>query len=145
MSAANARDWRADAICTQVDGELFFPEADRGRAYELQVAAAKRVCAVCSVRAECLAFALRALPYGIAGGLAPEERRGLPRTGAAIAAAAEFVEVSVRASRSEIAAAGREALRAGHDVAAVARMCQVTERTVLRWAVQVRDEMGAAA
>jgi len=138
-------DWRSAAVCAQVDAELFFPEADRGRAYELQVAAAKRVCAACPVRAECLDFALRALPYGVAGGLAPEERRGLPRTGAAIAAATEFVEVSVRASRSEIAAAGREALRTGHTVAAVARMCRVRERTVARWAAQVRGEIGVVA
>ncbi|MGE3796064.1 MAG: WhiB family transcriptional regulator, partial [Dehalococcoidia bacterium] len=36
---------------------LFHPEVERGRAYEAQVAAAKGVCAVCPVRAECLAFA----------------------------------------------------------------------------------------
>jgi len=143
--SAAIEDWRAAAVCAQVDPEIFFPEADRGRAYELQVAAAKRVCAGCSVRPECLTFALRALPFGVAGGLTPEERRGLPRTGAAIAVAAEFVEVSVRASRSEIAAVGREALRAGHTVAAVARMCRVRERTAARWAAQVRGEIGVVA
>jgi transposase len=69
----------------------------------------------------------------------------MSRTGAPIAAASEFVEVSVRASRSEIAAAGREALRAGHDVEDVAGICQVSRRTVERWAAQVRGEMGAVA
>lgn len=137
-------DWRASALCSQVDPELFFPEEDRGRAYELQVAAAKRICVACPVRAACLEFALRALPFGIAGGLAPEERRGLPRIGEAISTA-EFVEVSVRGSRSEIAAAGRAALRAGRDVDVVARLCGVSQRTAQRWAAQVRDEKGAAA
>lgn len=136
-------DWRAAAVCAQTDPELFFPEAiEFSRAYELQVAAAKRVCAGCPVRAECLAFALRALPFGVAGGLAPEERRGLPRTGPAVVMP---MELSARASRSEVATAGREALRAGQTVEAVARMCEVSRRTVLRWAAQVRDEMGAVA
>ncbi|WP_428512067.1 WhiB family transcriptional regulator [Pseudonocardia sp.] len=145
MSAAAGNrvstDWRAAAVCAQVDPELFFAEADRGRAYEAQVAAAKAVCAVCPVRAECLSFA-RALPYGVAGGLAPEERRGLTRPDDAPVWPAEL---EPSGTRREIAAAGRAALRAGHDLEAVARMCRVTRRTALRWAAQVRDENGAAA
>lgn len=143
-AGAEVADWRASAMCAQVDSELFFPEPDRGRRYELQVAAAKWVCARCPVRAECLEFALRALPYGVAGGLAAEERRGIPRTGEAISTA-EFVGVPVRGSRSEIAAVGKAALRAGRDVESVALLCGVTRRTVKRWAAQVRDGKAAAA
>jgi hypothetical protein len=78
-------DWREDATCARVDPELFFPAAEGGPALERQVEAAKRVCAACPVRAACLAWATRALPYGIAGGLTQQERRqlaALSRTGA---------------------------------------------------------------
>ncbi|MBN9113179.1 MAG: WhiB family transcriptional regulator [Pseudonocardia sp.] len=73
------RDWRADALCGRVDPELFFPTAEDGPLYEAQVAAAKRVCAGCPVRARCLDYALTALPDGIAGGTTPEERAKLRR------------------------------------------------------------------
>lgn len=138
------RNWRTSAVCTQVDPELFFPASDRGRIFELQVAAAKRMCAGCPVRAECLSFALVALSHGIAGGLTPQERRGIPRDRAQVAAAVELIEVSPRATRTEVAVAGREALRAGHGVADVARACGVTRRTAERWARQVRAEAVAA-
>ena len=68
--------WRSRAACRSVDAEIFFPAATEGPIYEAQVAVAKAVCAGCSVRAECLAEALVRIPYGIAGGLTPEERRG---------------------------------------------------------------------
>ncbi|MGE0136070.1 MAG: WhiB family transcriptional regulator [Dehalococcoidia bacterium] len=140
LPSVEVGDWRELAVCREVDPELFHPEVERGRAYEAQVAAAKRVCGVCPVRAQCLAFALRALPYGIAGGTSPEERRGLPRTGAAVSTA-EFVDVSVRGSQTEIAAAGRAALAAGRDLDEVARRCGVSRRTAQRWAAAVRNQM----
>ena len=74
-----ARDWRADALCGRVDPELFFPTADDDVLFESQVAAAKRVCAGCPVRGRCLAYAVTALPDGIAGGMTPEERANLRR------------------------------------------------------------------
>lgn len=48
-----AANWRDDALCRQVDPEVWFPEkgGDNG-------AAAKTVCAVCPVAAECLEFAV---------------------------------------------------------------------------------------
>ncbi|MGE3796020.1 MAG: WhiB family transcriptional regulator, partial [Dehalococcoidia bacterium] len=58
IAAPTVSDWRELATCREVDPELFHPEVERGRAYEEQVASAKRVCAVCPVQAECLAFAL---------------------------------------------------------------------------------------
>ncbi|MGD9525582.1 MAG: helix-turn-helix domain-containing protein, partial [Pseudonocardia sp.] len=85
---------------------------------------------------------VRALPYGIAGGTTPEERRGLPRTGAPVSTA-EFVEVSVRGSSAEIAAAGQAALAAGRDVDEVARRCGVSRRTVQRWAAAARTQIPA--
>ncbi|MGE0136089.1 MAG: WhiB family transcriptional regulator [Dehalococcoidia bacterium] len=144
IAASTVSDWRELATCREVDPELFHPEVERGRAYEEQVAAAKRVCAVCPVRAECLAFALRVLPYGIAGGTTPQERRGHPQTATSVAIA-EFVEVSVRGSRREIAAAGRAALASGRDVNEVARRCGVSRRTAQRWAAAARDQAGRAS
>jgi WhiB family transcriptional regulator, redox-sensing transcriptional regulator len=72
-------DWQARAVCRDVDPELFFPSAEAGPAYARQVAAGKAVCARCPVRAECLAWALERLPYGIAGGLTERERLAVRR------------------------------------------------------------------
>jgi WhiB family redox-sensing transcriptional regulator len=65
--------WRGRAACRDVDPDLFFPVGTSGPARE-QTAAAKAVCARCPVAADCLAFALRSLPDGIAGGMTPAER-----------------------------------------------------------------------
>jgi hypothetical protein len=70
-------DFRHRAACRGVDPELFFPVAERGREHDEQVAAAKAVCASCPVRAECLAWALRSLSCGVAGGMTERERRGV--------------------------------------------------------------------
>ncbi len=67
--------WRDDATCREVDAEAFFPEPGASPY------AAKRVCAVCPVRVECLTDALnrRDIAYGVLGGLTPRERRELLR------------------------------------------------------------------
>jgi hypothetical protein len=49
------RDWRLEAACANVDPELFFP--DPGQAP--QAAAAKAICAGCTVRGPCLEAALQ--------------------------------------------------------------------------------------
>jgi hypothetical protein len=65
-------DWRGRALCAQVDPDIFFP--DKGES----PAAAKRVCASCEVRAECLQDALdRGERFGVWGGLSERERRVL--------------------------------------------------------------------
>jgi WhiB family redox-sensing transcriptional regulator len=69
-------DWRDEALCTQTDAEIFFPEKGHGDTAR----AAKRVCAACPVTAECLNFAfLIGADYGIFGGTTAEERRVLLR------------------------------------------------------------------
>ena len=73
---AGTLTWIEWARCTQADAELFFPTAESGPVYETQVAAAKAVCAGCPVRVQCLIYAQTALPFGVAGGLTAEERRG---------------------------------------------------------------------
>lgn len=73
-------DWRERALCAQTDPDAFFPEKG-GSAQP-----AKRVCAVCPVRAECLEYALRRDErFGIWGGLSERERRKLKRAGAGVA------------------------------------------------------------
>ncbi len=73
--AGNGREaWRDEALCREVDAELFFPE--RGGS----VREAKRVCASCPVRAECLDWAItHDQRYGVWGGLTPNERMQLHR------------------------------------------------------------------
>lgn len=72
-------DWRTSAACRDEDPELFFPIGTTGPAVE-QTEAAKRVCAGCSVRDECLEFALATnQDAGVWGGLNEDERRTLRR------------------------------------------------------------------
>lgn len=67
-------EWMADGLCAQVDPELFFPEkGDQARE-------AKRLCAGCDVRAECLAHALaHREAHGVWGGCSERERRRMHR------------------------------------------------------------------
>lgn len=72
------RNWRDDAICQQIDQEVFFPERGRG------LNEAKRICALCEVKQECLAAALdeerglkRDYRFGVRGGMSPHARAGM--------------------------------------------------------------------
>lgn len=65
-----------DALCTQTDPELFFPE--RGQANTI----AKSICAKCPISLDCLEDALTLEPeedYGIWGGTSARERNILKR------------------------------------------------------------------
>jgi hypothetical protein len=63
--------WRDEALCAQVDPELFF---------EKNANAAKRVCASCRVAPQCLNEALEdEIPYGVWGGVAAHQRRDMLR------------------------------------------------------------------
>lgn len=75
-----AADWRSAGACVDVDPDLFFPISTTGPALE-QIAEAKRICAGCGVRKECLAFAREHDPiYGIWGGTTPEDRQQARRS-----------------------------------------------------------------
>jgi WhiB family transcriptional regulator, redox-sensing transcriptional regulator len=69
-------DWQIKAACRGMDSELFFnPDNIRGPAKRAREAAAKAVCTDCPVVTECLRWALTVRePYGVWGGLTPEER-----------------------------------------------------------------------
>jgi WhiB family transcriptional regulator, redox-sensing transcriptional regulator len=69
-----ATDWRAASACLSADPELFFP-IPQGAVADRQVSDALRVCAGCTVRQQCLDFAMQtAEAHGIWGGTTPEER-----------------------------------------------------------------------
>lgn len=69
-----ALEWQERALCAQTDPEAFFPEKG-GSTRE-----AKKVCASCEVRSECLDYALENDErFGIWGGLSERERRRLKR------------------------------------------------------------------
>ena len=134
------RTWRTAAACRNTDAELFFPKAEAGPDYLAQVAAAKAVCASCSVRDECLDEALARIPDGIAGGLTPEERRVLSTGGPGRSRRSVASARRARRRCGEREAAGRVLLAAGQPVREVARRCQVSERTAARWAARARAE-----
>ncbi|MBK5228106.1 MAG: WhiB family transcriptional regulator [Actinobacteria bacterium] len=67
-------DWQERARCHEVEPEIFFPE--RGGSSK----AARSVCSQCTVREECLEYALNNKEqFGIWGGTSERERRRLRR------------------------------------------------------------------
>lgn len=74
--------WMDYASCHGV-GDSFFPDESRRPEMYETIQAAKRVCALCPVRVDCLEYALANNErYGIWGGLSAEERRKLSKTSA---------------------------------------------------------------
>jgi len=66
--------WRDEALCAETDPEVFFPEKG-GSTRE-----AKRICLRCTVRDDCLEFALaHDERFGVWAGLSEQERRRLKR------------------------------------------------------------------
>lgn len=64
--------WQTDSLCAQTDPEAFFPEKG-GSTRD-----AKKICASCEVRTQCLEYALaNDERFGIWGGLSERERRKL--------------------------------------------------------------------
>ncbi len=67
-------EWQERALCSQTDPEAFFPEKGASSRE------AKRICGLCEVKVECLAYALgRNERFGVWGGLSERERRKLQR------------------------------------------------------------------
>lgn len=71
--------WAEQALCAQADPDTWFPE----QGHHTLAAIAKRICAACPVRAECLDYALsgadtwQGITTGIWGGTTPRERSRL--------------------------------------------------------------------
>lgn len=67
--------WVSEALCAQVDPELFYPEKGQ------PALPAKRICQTCPVRDACLSAALESDErHGIWGGLSAADRARLQRT-----------------------------------------------------------------
>jgi WhiB family transcriptional regulator, redox-sensing transcriptional regulator len=75
VDAIDVGAWWQAAACGGMDGDLFFPPNAGG----VEAARAKRVCAACPVRQQCLVAELAAPweRHGIVGGTAPTERIAL--------------------------------------------------------------------
>ena len=70
VTEAAALKWMDSALCSEVDGELWFPAKGES------VVPAKSVCAACDVRAVCLEYALDHPELrGIWGGQTEAQRR----------------------------------------------------------------------
>jgi len=124
-----AEDFRHWAACRHVEPETFFPAAERSPEHEAQVAVAKAVCAGCPVRVECLAWALVALPYGVAGGMTEDERRQARTRRRGPRRRCRTPQRPEGGTPAEVADAGRDAIRAGRDPREVAREFGVSEWT----------------
>jgi WhiB family transcriptional regulator, redox-sensing transcriptional regulator len=75
----NEEDWRIDAVCRDLNPEIFFPIGVTGMAIH-QIAVAKSHCINCPAKAPCLEFAITTnQEYGVWGGLTEDERRVLRR------------------------------------------------------------------
>lgn len=76
--------WADDAACREVGVGAFFSEL-QGKSVVPEYKAAQRICAGCSVRGECLEYAMSIEPfkhderYGVWGGLTPHGRERLAR------------------------------------------------------------------
>jgi WhiB family redox-sensing transcriptional regulator len=67
-------EWMVHALCRGVDPASFFPSDGSG------VEQAQRVCATCSVKVECLEYALEnRIEHGVWGGASERERRRIQR------------------------------------------------------------------
>lgn len=113
--------WRRDALCAETDPDAFFPEKG-GNTTD-----AKKVCAQCGVRAQCLDYALSADErFGIWGGLSTAERDRLIKTSPVEHRSAAQAQKQERDTLI-VAMAGR-----GFDPRTIADMAEVTDRTVYR-------------
>jgi len=73
--------WSEQALCSQTDPDLWFPEQNRGSYTTIdgdRMSTAKAVCQRCPVQAECLEHAMTAREeYGIWGGTSANDRAQL--------------------------------------------------------------------
>ncbi|MEV7282855.1 WhiB family transcriptional regulator [Streptomyces sp. NPDC093111] len=73
-AASDNSSWRDDALCRQVDPELFFPEPGGS------TAKARAICIKCEVREPCLQLALDRGEPGVWGGTSKNQRQAIRRT-----------------------------------------------------------------
>ena len=70
VNGSNDAKWMADGLCLKFDYDLCYPEK------KARIADAKKVCAMCPVRTDCLNWAIEHdETEGVWGGMGPAERR----------------------------------------------------------------------
>ena len=80
LSAAPATKWQSFGACRDADVDVFFPPShfEHKPEREARESRAKAICMTCTVRAECLDWALSVRePHGVWGGLSESERKQL--------------------------------------------------------------------
>jgi WhiB family redox-sensing transcriptional regulator len=107
--------WMDEALCAQTDPDMFFPEKGGS------ARSAKRVCASCDVREQCLDYALATgQTEGVWGGLTPRQRRATGRFIAQPNPRVDYAEVALWVER-------------GFDDQEVAAKVGCAPETVMRW------------
>ena len=82
MTALKYLGWFDNAVCKGMDGNIFFPDTPTCISTKGIFVDAQAVCKGCSVKKECLAFAMEMEEYeqrryGVWGGKTPSERSAL--------------------------------------------------------------------
>jgi len=78
LETALSTAWQSEALCRTSDAAIFFPPThfEPKAKREAREAEAKAICAACSVREECLEWALDAEePFGVWGGHSELDRK----------------------------------------------------------------------
>lgn len=121
-------EWIDDALCSQTDPEIFFPE--RGQP---TTAVAKAICEECPVKEPCLKFAMLNDESGIWGGLTKSERKRLAQ--------------NRPVQRHKFSRSQREArdkriveLARTRDMASIAKELQISAKTVQRVIAKARQQ-----
>jgi WhiB family redox-sensing transcriptional regulator len=83
----NPINWASRAACSDMDTDLFYPEASlderkKGVWNPADYEAARQVCLGCPVRPECYEYAMATEEeWGMWGGFTPEERKAMKKSG----------------------------------------------------------------
>ena len=89
MIASDVEPWRAFAECRGMDTNLFFPTSHES------TKEAKRTCASCLVRTECLEYAPRPLAQSVQRRVRPHRRRAHGMTPADALRIMRYIEVNI--------------------------------------------------
>lgn len=77
MIETDPLSWMHDGLCTEIGGDLWFPEPGSNSNQAI------KICNRCPVQQECLEYGLQGNFDGIYGGLTAKQRRAIRMKGAA--------------------------------------------------------------
>jgi WhiB family transcriptional regulator, redox-sensing transcriptional regulator len=125
--------WQENALCTQVDAEIFFPEKGRSPRD------AKKICAGCDVREQCLQWAMATNQrHGVWGGLTSQERSILARDGDKT----RKLRTTKKTVREDVIV---QLHKASVPPTEIAQRFEITERTVHRIVKRARERQQQSA